>query len=119
MVRSKKTISGEQLKDIERLAGFGLSVEKIAAYLGMSKATLDRRVSESIEVSSALERGRSFSEEAVASTAFQMATSGKHPSVTMFWLKTRAGWRENFTKNPTSGIELSYKIEIDKDDECL
>jgi len=30
----------------------------------------------------------------VRKTLFQMATSGKHPAATMFWLKTRARWSE-------------------------
>ena len=30
----------------------------------------------------------------VAEVCFKMATSGKVPAATFFWLKTRAGWRE-------------------------
>ena len=30
----------------------------------------------------------------MAQTAYQMAKSGKFPTMTMFWLKTQAGWRE-------------------------
>jgi len=30
----------------------------------------------------------------VAQTAYNLAKSGKCPVMTMFWLKTQAGWRE-------------------------
>ena len=30
----------------------------------------------------------------MAQTAYNMAKSGKFPTMTMFWLKTQAGWRE-------------------------
>jgi hypothetical protein len=31
----------------------------------------------------------------VMQTAFKMAVSGKTPAMTMFWLKTQAGWKEH------------------------
>lgn len=93
-MREKKDLSEEDYITIERLAKAGFSVASIAGNLGMSKATLDRRVSEDFKARQALERGRSISIEAVANTAFDMATSGKHPSMTMFWLKSRAGWSD-------------------------
>ena len=46
----------------------------------------------------------------VARTLFEMATSGKHPAATFFWLKTRAGWREADRPEPVRqdvGVDLS------------
>ena len=47
----------------------------------------------------------------VAETLFRMATSGRVPAATFFWLKTRAGWRE------TTNIEHSGTIESISDEE--
>jgi hypothetical protein len=39
----------------------------------------------------------------VARKALEMASSGRFPDMTKFWLKSQAGWKE------TSGIELTGK----------
>jgi hypothetical protein len=94
-MRHKKEISEDDYPKIEELSAKGVPVKSIAAHFGMGKSTFDRRVSESEELKLVLEQGRSKSIEAVASVAYQMALSGNHPAMTMFWLKCRAQWREN------------------------
>lgn len=98
-MREKITLDECQIKDIERLASRGLSIKEISECMGFSKATLDRRISESEDVKAAIEKGRSKGIFEVSNTAFEMATSGKHASMTMFWLKTRAGWSEEKDKS--------------------
>src|ERR1700722_12464259 len=41
-----------------------------------------------------LDRGYMEANASVAKTLFTMATSGQHPVATIFWLKSRAGWKE-------------------------
>jgi hypothetical protein len=94
MPRKKIQIDSENIDKIKALAGDGLSVERIAGYLGMSKSTLDRRISENEELKLAIEEGRSKSIQKIASKAYEMALSGKFPSMTMFWLKCRDRWTE-------------------------
>jgi hypothetical protein len=87
---SKKnhTPTPETRKQVETLAGYGLTVEQIGHVLGCSHDTVKRHYA------SELERGQAVAVAKVAQTAFQMATSGDEPAMTMFWLKTRARWRE-------------------------
>ena len=39
-------------------------------------------------------------------TAFQMANSGKFPVMTIFWLKTRCGWKETKAHELGGGDKL-------------
>ncbi|MBF0361980.1 MAG: helix-turn-helix domain-containing protein [Oligoflexia bacterium] len=93
MAKEKSDLSKSDLERIEDLASKGLSISEIAASLEMSKTTLERRLSDDGTIVR-LERGRAKSLEQVASTAYQMATSGNYPAMTMFWLKCQGKWRE-------------------------
>jgi hypothetical protein len=82
------TPTAETHKQVETLAGYGLTVEQIGHVLECSHDTVRRHYG------AELERGQAVAVAKVAQTAFQMATSGSEPAMTMFWLKTRAKWRE-------------------------
>ncbi len=94
MPAKKIKLGPGQISQIEAMAGLGLKVEQMAAILGISKKTFERRMVEKKEVIDALERGRSIAANNVTKTAYEMAKSGKIPSMTMFWLKCRQNWRE-------------------------
>ncbi len=119
MSATKRQLDCLEFEKIELLASKGLSVSKIAASLGISKSTFDRRVSENEELKIILERGRAKSLEQVASVAYEMAISGKYPAMTMFWLKCQGRWQEHHKNEYESSREQSYssiKIEyIEKD----
>ena len=110
MARKKIKISKLDYPIIEKLASQGLSVSLIADYLGISKATLDRRISECEELSKNLNKGRSKGIESVSSVAYQMAISGKYPAMTMFWLKCQAHWKEKNDHDPDEhqSIEIVF-----------
>lgn len=95
----------EQIKVVQMLAGIGLSVPKIASYFGLSKSTFERRCDQQPQIYDALLRGRSQSEAKVARTAYDMAISGKHPEMTKFWLRCRAGWKDGLTAEFTDPRE--------------
>jgi len=82
------------MAQIEAMAGVGLKVEQMAAILGMSKATFDRRMRDTPGASEALEKGRARASFTISKTAFEMAKGGHHVAMTIFWLKCREGWRE-------------------------
>ncbi len=91
------------------MAGLGLSISQIAASLGISKSSLDRRLSEDSEAKEALEKGRSKAVQDIANVAFEMAKSGRYPVMTIFWLKCRAGWLDSKTgiyDEEITGIEF-------------
>ncbi len=79
----------EQRRRVKMLASLGQRHEHIAMVVGIrSTTTLGKHFREERT------RGPAEAMANVRKTLFQMATSGKHPAATMFWLKTRARWSE-------------------------
>jgi len=75
---------------VKSMAAYGVREEDIATELGLrSPKTLRKHFGQEIERAAIQANAR------VGQTLYQMATSGKHPAATIFWMKTRAGWREN------------------------
>lgn len=108
----KYVLTEDQVKQVEMLAGFGLTVYQISSVLGMHRATLYEIMKREPEVYEMLERGRAKAVATVSQTAFSLAKSGKTPVMTMFWLKTQARWRENHPieeKKPT-GVVFRTRI---------
>lgn len=117
MGKRKIELNTEDHEKIKMLASRGTSISDIADYLGISKATLDRRIAENTELRQLIHSGRIHSNLEVSNIAFQMATSGKFPQMTMFWLKSKAGWKDNPTEVSTDSEESKPKlIVIVKDD---
>ena len=83
------------VEQIYRMAKLGMPMKHIANVLGICKATLERRFADTPAITEALEKGRSEAAGAVYETAYNMATSGKVPAMTIFWLKAQEGWRDN------------------------
>lgn len=113
MARPKPKLTDEEVSRVYKLAGLGMPVPAIAATLDVSKATMERIINDDERVSEALEKGRADAGAKVANAAFNMAISGKHPVMTMFWLKCRQQWRESRPDQEdeeTSDFNLNYKI---------
>src|SRR5438132_13604916 len=89
-------ITDEELrKTVRTLAGFGVRQEQICAIVGIrSPKTLRKRFPRELSLGVVEARAR------VMQAAFKSATSGRNPGMTMFWLKTRARWKD--TRNPES-----------------
>ena len=120
MSRNKIELTEEQIIKISKLSGLGFSIEKIALSLGISKATLDRRVSEESNIKLAIDQGRTRAIEAVSATAFKMATGGKHPAFTMFWLRCHAGWDDKIsTSKGNDEQEIKFHISVSENDMLL
>jgi hypothetical protein len=89
MPRLKFQPTDEQRRRVKSLAGFGLKQEHIASLLGLASTTTLRKY-----FREELERGPVEAHANVRGTLFKMATSGRNPAATMYWLKTRARWSE-------------------------
>ena len=77
----------EQRRKVRALAGFGVRQEDICAILGLrSQKTLRKRFAKELELGVVEARAK------VAQAAFKLATSGRDPASTMFWLERRARW---------------------------
>ncbi len=84
--------SAEQRKTVEAMAGYGLREDQIARCIGdrgIDPKTLRKHFRWELDT------GATKANTAVAQTAYRMATSGKCPAMTIFWLKCRGGgWHE-------------------------
>ena len=89
MPRPKLRPTDEQRRLVKSLSAYGVPQEQIANRIEIrSPKTLRKYFREELD-GGALEANSN-----VARTLYKMATSGNHPSATMFWLRNRAGWKE-------------------------
>jgi hypothetical protein len=114
MARPRFDPSPEQKKNVEAMAAYGIPEEDIARTIGehgIDPKTLRKYFRHQLDV------GATKANSAVAQTAYQMATSGKWPAATMFWLKCRAGWKETNVlqhSGPNGGPIQISNDELDK-----
>jgi hypothetical protein len=109
---------------VKSMAAYGIRQDEIAATIGVTGKTLRLRFRND------LDRGATEANTQVGQTMFQMATSGKSPTSTMFWLRTRAGWGQNpgadrhmrevppfVVRAPSTGREeVDQREEVGQDD---
>ena len=88
----------EQRRMVKALAGYGVKQRQIAALLGLASTTTLRK-----HFAEELRLGALEAKAQMLGMLFKMAHSGRHPTMTMFWLKTRGGWSE--TGNRDEAIE--------------
>lgn len=92
MARPKFEPTAENKRTVEILAACGTLEDKIALVIGpkgIDAKTLRKHFRHELDTAAIKANAK------VAQTLYQMATSGKCPAATFFWLKTRAGWKEN------------------------
>ena len=89
MPRPRINPTQQQREMVRSLTAFGVRQEDIARKLGIrSSKTLRKHFREELDT------GAADANASVAQTAYKMATSGRCPIITIFWLKSRAGWKE-------------------------
>lgn len=93
MPNHKIILSPEQITTIERCAGRGLTVEDMAAIIGVSESTLERRIRDDEAVQAAYSKGRAEAKLFVVNKLFEQIADGKIAAI-IFYLKTQCGWRE-------------------------
>lgn len=86
------------LKQIEQLAGYGLTLPQIAAVIGCCERTLRGKKSQEKTVFAALERGKAKAEGMIGKSLFERAKNGDVPAI-KWWEMTRAGRTEKTTQN--------------------
>lgn len=90
------------VKQVEELAGRGLTRHQIAAALGMCPATLYNRQNDDPEFAKALERGKAQTIAMVAGKLMDQVNEDNLAAI-IFYLKSQAGWSEK------QNIELTGK----------
>ena len=106
--RFKATTANRQMA--KTLAAYGVPHDQIARQIGLrSPKTLRRHFRRELDVGAAEANAR------VAQTAYQMATSGKHPGMTAFWLKVRAGWNDQPFMLQHTAVPPAFIVSREKD----
>jgi len=100
------------LAQVEAHAARGLSQEHIADALGVSISTLDNRKRESEDFRAAIKRGLARGIKNVANEIYESAVKGHNTTAAIFFLKTRAEWRETVIQKHTGHDGGAVKIEI-------
>lgn len=94
MAQAKFIPTDEQRKQVSLLAAVGTVHPLIARMIlkedgkPISTKTLTRHFKDELDL------GLAKANCIVGGKLFEMASDGKHDACTMFWMKTRAGWRE-------------------------
>ena len=93
---------------VEAMAAGGIRQEEICRAIGVSAKTLRKYFRE------VLNRSASRANAQVISTMFRMATSGEHAAATIFWCKTRMGWKEPRAEDTSkSPMEVIVRSVLD------
>ena len=93
MGRARKTLTEDQLRQVEGLASV-LTVDQMADYFGMARKTFFRLMERNNEIKTLYKKGRSSVIRDVAKNLIQKAKDGDTVSA-IFYLKTQAGWKES------------------------
>lgn len=130
--RKRITFTDEDIANIERWSGDGLSEAQIATLLGCSLSTIARKKREKGRFDTALKKGKTRAVQQVANQVFQNAMMGKETSA-IFFLKNRDpdNWADrqevqhnlnlsNVLQDARTRIIEGHKIErIEKKDQIL
>ena len=102
--RPRHKISEEERQQVLTLAGLGVPQAQIAKLLRMGLLTLRQYYEQE------LHDGMVRANAAVAQSLFNMATRDKMPSAAIFWLRVRAGWRDQTPEEAQTGpSEVTYR----------
>ncbi len=102
--RPRHEVTDKTRAEVRTLSGFGARNEDIAQYIGITKATLEKYYAEE------LKNGKVKANAAIAETLFKKARDG-NITACIFWLKTRAGWRETQKVEVTGDMKNNVKME--------
>ena len=108
--RPKFEITDAIMKKAEDYAAKGLTVDQIAAVLGISDATIYERQQEYPDFYDALKRGRATGIANVTNALYEKATVDKDNTAMIFYLKNRAGWVDK--QETTTTVENRHVIDL-------
>ena len=92
-------------KQVEHLAGLGLSQEKIAIALGCSERTIANRLNKDSDFAAAYARGKVQREQLVASKLQERIDDGDTSAI-KFYLASQCNWREARDQRVSGGLDL-------------
>jgi len=106
MARQAFAVNEVVRERVRHLAGVGVRQDDIARIIGCAPKTLRKRLRHD------LDRGVAEANATIAGYLFAAAKAG-NIAATIFWLKTRAHWRErNATDEPVPGADGQSNCEV-------
>lgn len=95
-------------RQVEAMAGYGIPEADIATVLDIDPKTLRKHYRQE------LDKGAIKATAKVAESLFRKATTDGSQSVTaaIFWLKTRAGWKETLVQETTGEIRHTFVVRM-------
>lgn len=81
------------IDEAEALAGLGFTKQDFCHYWGISRDTLNRWERKNIDLSDAIKRGIASANVSVTKALYNAAKQGNIVAM-IFWLKNRAGWKD-------------------------
>ena len=86
-------VTPELQAKVKAMSAFGITQPQMCAYLGISEDTLQRHYRHELDTAQVDANVK------VANRLFRKATEDGDTSSMIFWLKTRAGWKEQKDEN--------------------
>ena len=99
-------------KKVERLAGLGLSQEKIALALGCCERTITNKLNQDAKFAAAYACGKVAREQLVASKLQERIEDGDTNAI-KFYLVTQCDWREASKVDATVNAKVEATVEHD------
>jgi hypothetical protein len=116
MARPRFKPTEEQKRMVKSMSGVGLPEDDIARTIGargISPKTLRKYFRQELSLGAALAGTK------VLNTLFQMATSGECVAASIFWAKTRLGWRERGGPAATTQVRPEESSNVDSLDQKI
>lgn len=98
---------------LKRLAGNGLSYEKIAIKFGMAERTFYKLMERNPKIREYILEGKCDVEDEIADALINDARNG-NTTAQIFFLKARAGWKEKHEIEVSGKVEHSLDVEVIK-----
>ena len=98
MARKAWRPTDEQRRIVETMVGFGVPQPAIAAIFGVGEDTLRKRCGAEIELGT-FKANAKVAEGLYKRATFQTGEERSNVTAAIFWMKTRAGWREQTDVN--------------------
>lgn len=80
--------------EMYKFGAVGCGLNALAPYFGYSTQGFYELISQNNNLWQSMKKGELEANVSVQSKAYEMAVGGEHPALTIFWLKTRCGFRE-------------------------
>ena len=114
--RPKKKLTKKQEDAIIKALSLGLPKKQIAPLVNMGERTFREYLASHARLSAAYKKATATINEKIIGTLARMAEGGKHVAATIFWAKTRCGFKEKqvIELDAESLAEAAQKILADR-----